>query len=119
MRYLSIGEIKNAFAKHLIKYRDYSIEEAQIAVSDFPDPYNNCYLNEEFIDHVEIDGVSYEKNASSTSLWRVGMHGVPDFCFYTYYCDEDIPNHKVGEYMNARKLYQVDNLDKKDFPNKL
>lgn len=114
--YLSVEEIKKAFAHHLMKYRGYSEAEAEMAVYDFPDPYSNCYLNEDFIEHVEIDGISYEKNASSTSLWRVGIEDVPEFFFYTYYRDEDIPNHKVGEYKKAQKLYQVENLDKGDFP---
>ena len=38
------------------------------------------------------------------------------FRFYTYYAAEDIPNHLVGEYMAARKLYQVEDLDEEDFP---
>lgn len=40
----------------------------------------------------------------------------PDFMFYTYYCLEDMQGHSVGEYRKARKLYQVTNIDKDDFP---
>ncbi|MBE6618413.1 MAG: hypothetical protein E7626_01355 [Ruminococcaceae bacterium] len=116
MKYLTIDEIKQAFADHLMKYRGYSPEEADMAVSDFPDPYSNCYLNEEYIGHCEIDGVAYEQNASSTVLWRVGIPNVPDFFFYTYYREEDIESRTVGSYMNARKLFRVDDLDAEDFP---
>ena len=116
MKYLNTEEIKQAFAQHLMKYRGYSVEEADIAVYDFPDPYSNCYLDEKYLDFCDIDGVAYEKNASTTALWRVGIHNVPNFCFYTYYRKEDIEGRTVGEYMNARKLFQIDDLDAKDFP---
>lgn len=116
MAYLDIHGIKQAFAEHMKKYRGYSDEEAAIAVSDFPDPYGNCYLDEDYLEDCEIDGVEYEKNASHTAFWRIGINDVPMFKFYTYYCMDDIPNHKVGEYMNARKLFQVDDLDASDFP---
>ena len=117
MKYLSVEEVKRAFAEHLMKHRGYTAEEADMAVYDFPDPYSNCYLDEKYIGSCEIDGVAYEKDASSTALWRVGIHNVPDFFFYTYYREEDIEGRKVGEYMNARKLFQIDELDAEDFPS--
>lgn len=116
MAYLDIDGIKQAFAEHMKKYRGYSDEEAAMAVSDFPDPYENCYLREEYIKDCEVDGVSYEKNASFTAFWRIGLDDVPMFRFYTYYRSEDIEGHTVGEYMKARKLFQVDDLDCSDFP---
>lgn len=60
--------------------------------------------------------MEYEKNASYTMFWRIGLNDVPVFRFYTYYCTEDIPGRTVGEYMNARKLYQVEELNLRDFP---
>lgn len=120
MKFLTIDEIKKVFAKLLIKHRKYTKYEAEIAVSDFPDPYTNCYLNESFLeDNVEICGELYQKYATSTSLWRVGIHDVPDLYFYTYYKAEDIKGHTVGDYMNAHKLYQIDELNDEDFPNKV
>lgn len=116
MKYLCMDEIKEAFAQHLMKYRGYTAEEADMAVSDFPDPYSNCYLDESYIDTCEIDGVSYQKYASNTDLWRVGIHNVPNFFFYTYYREEDVEGHTVGDYMNAQKLFQIDDLDDEDFP---
>ena len=117
MKYLNIDEIKQAFAHHLMKHRGYTAEEADMAVVDFPDPYSNCYLDEDYIGFCEIDGVSYEQNASSTVLWRAGIHDVPNFFFYTYYREEDVKSHTVGSYMNARKLFQIDELDEEDFPS--
>ena len=117
MGYLDLQGIKDAFAKHMMMYRGYSEDEARIAVSDFPDPYSLPYLDEEYIGNVTIDGMEYEKNASFTSFWKCGIWGVPMFRFYTYYAVADIPNNKVGEYMKARKLYQVDDLDDDDFPS--
>lgn len=38
------------------------------------------------------------------------------FRFYIYYLVEDIPSGKVGEYMNARKLYQVEDLKNIIYP---
>lgn len=116
MKYLNLEEIKQAFAQHLIKHRNYTAEEAEIAVSDFPDPFSNCYLDEDYIGACEIDGIQYDQYASITVLWRVGIHKVPNFMFYTYYRKEDIMGRTVGEYMNARKLYQIDDLDRNDFP---
>lgn len=116
MKYLSVEEIKKAFAKHLRKHRGYSVKEAEMAVSDFPDIYSNCYLDEKYIGSCEIDGVAYNKYASNTDLWRAGIHNVPNFFFYSYYREEDLKGGTVGDYMNARKLFQVDDLDVKDFP---
>ena len=116
MKYLDVDGIKTAFAKHLMKYRDYSEEEAEMAVSDFPDPYSLPYLQEQYIGEVTIDGMEYEKCASYTLLFLCGIHGVPMFRFYTYYALDDIPGHRVGEYMAAKKLYQVEELNEEDFP---
>lgn len=117
MKYLTVEEIKQAFAKHLMKHRGYSAEEADMAVCDFPDPYSNCYLDEDYIGSCEIDGITYRQYATTTMLWRVGIHNVPNFNFYTYYREEDIEGNTVGEYMNARKLYQSDDLNTEDFPS--
>jgi hypothetical protein len=106
MKYLNIDEIKQAFAEHLMKHRGYTAEEADMAVFDFPDPYSNCYLDESYIGSCEIDGVTYKKYATSTDLWRVGIHNTPNFFFYTYYREED------SDY----KLYQIDDLYEDDFP---
>ena len=115
-KYLHINGIKQAFAEHMMKYRGYSEEEAKIAVHDFPDPYRNPYLREELIDTVEVDGIEYEKNADCVDLTVCGIDNVPRFCFYTLYRVEDIPHHKVGEYLDARKLFQTEDLDPDDFP---
>ena len=119
MKYLNINEIKQAFAQHLMKHRGYTAEEADMAVYDFPDPYSNCYLDEKYIGSCEIDGVAYQQYASSTALWRVGIEGIPNFFFYSYYREEDIKDRKVLSYMNARKVFQVDDLDASDFPEEL
>ena len=116
MNYLNIDGIKQAFASHLMKHRGYTIEEADIAVSDFPDSYSSCYLDESYIGSCEIDGVAYKQYASNTVLWRVGIHNAPNFFFYTYYREEDVESGTVGSYMNARKLFQIDDLDEEDFP---
>lgn len=118
MAYLDIHGIKNAFANHLKAYCGYSEQEVAIAVSDFPDPYRLPYLDEEYIGEEEIDGIKYQKNASYTSFWKCGMAWVPMFRFYTYYAVDDVPNSLVSEYMAARKLFKVDNLDDGDFPSK-
>ena len=98
-------------------FRGYSEEEADVAVHDFPDPYSNPYLREEYIDTVEVDGIEYERNADCVDLTVCGIDNVPRFCFYTLYRVDDIPNHKVGEYRDARKLFQTEDLDPNDFPS--
>jgi hypothetical protein len=117
MKYLDTNGIRNAFAKHLIEHRGYTKDEAAMATFDFPDPYNLPYLCEEYVGEEMIDGINYEKDACYTELWRCGISDVPMFRFYTYYAIDDIPNHQVGEYMEARKIYQVDDLDEEDFPS--
>lgn len=104
MKYLTVEEIKQAFADHMMKYRGYTSEEAEMAVSDFPDPYTNCYLDEKYIGSCEIDGVEYDKYASNTDLWRVAIHNTPNFFFYTYKTEGEC------------KLFQIEGLDIKDFP---
>ena len=115
MNYLKVEEIKEAFGNHLTAYLGYSKGEVAVAVSDFPDPYTNCYLNEEYVAVCEIEGEVYEQYASYTAFERMGIDA-PPFCFYTFYCKADIPTSRVGEYKNARKLYQVEDLDDSDFP---
>ena len=115
MNYLKVDEVKAAFGNHLTACLGYSKAEVSLAVSDFPDPYANCYLNEEFVGKCVIDGEEYEQYASYTAFERIGIDA-PPFCFYTFYCKADIPNSTDGEYRNARKLYQVDDLDDSDFP---
>lgn len=63
----------------MITYRGYSEDEAQIAVSDFPDLYTLPYLDEEFICEETVDGKDYEKNASYTSFWKCRIDDVPMF----------------------------------------
>lgn len=115
MRYLNLEDIKKEFGNHLATHLGYSKVEAAIAVSDFPDPYTNCYLNEEFVDVIMIDGEEYEQCASYTNFECVGIDA-PAFCFYTFYRKADIPNSTVGEYRNAKKMYQFEDLDDTDFP---
>lgn len=114
MSYINEEGIREAFAQYLIDKAHYSEREAKVAVSDFPNPYENEYLTEEYIGEIEIEGEMYEQNACKCMLWRLGMK-VKDFMFYEYYKMSDIPNKQVGEYMNATKLYSVDDLDKRDF----
>ena len=116
MNYLDTQGIKKAFATHLMEHRDYSTEEAEYAVSDFPDPYRLPYLFEKYVCTETVDGKEYEKYASYTDFTMCGFIDFPMFRYYTYYLADDIPNSIVGEYMNARKLYQVDDLDDEDFP---
>lgn len=116
MTYLDTVGIKEAFAQHLMKYRGYTKEEADFAVSDFPDG-DIPYLISDYLGECEIDGEIYYKDACHTMLWLVGIHNIPDFQFYRYYRASDIPNHKVGEYLAAKKLYQIENLNSEDFPN--
>ena len=117
MKYLDVKGIKEAFAMHLIKYRGYTRSEAFEAVSDFPDPYNLPYLDEEFLEGVTIDGIDYEKNASAVRLWKCGIDDVPMFCFYTYYACNDVPDQTVRQYRKARKLFQIEDLNMDDFPS--
>ena len=114
-QYVNVEDVKQAFAEHLMKYRHYSKQEAELAVSDFPDPYENCYLCEEYLDNCEIDGEEYEMHAGYTELYRIGID-IPMFCYYVYYRCADVPNNKVGEYQEAHKLYQLTDLDEDDFP---
>ena len=115
MTYLDENGIKNALAKHLMEYRGYSEKKATLAVSDFPDPYNLPYLDEEYVDDETIDDEEYEKYASVVDLRKCGFVGTPIFRFYTYYAIEDIPNQTVGEYLAAKKLFQTEDLDEDDF----
>ena len=108
MAYLDIEGIKEVFGKHMMKYRGYSEAEAKMAVYDFPDPYRNPYLIEEYDGDETVDGVDYQVYSDYTDLTRCDIDDVPPFRFYTLYRKEDIPNHKVGEYMAARKLFRLE-----------
>lgn len=106
MAWLNVNEIRELFAKHLINYKDYSEDEAKLAVSDFPDPYNLPYMTEEYLGRETVDGIEYEKCISSADLARCGFGDIPVFRYYTLYATEDVADHLVGSYMTARKLFQ-------------
>lgn len=111
IKYLNEDEIRAAFAIYLQVTRDYTEDEAAIAVSDFPNPYILPYQVEEYEDETEINGVEYEVRKDYTNFTPITGEwddGTTSFCFHTYYRKEDVPNRKVGEYMKARKLYSVD-----------
>lgn len=103
MEYLNADGIKKVFAARLMQYRGYSEEEAEIAVSDFPDRVP--YVVSESAGECEIDGEEYIQENSHTMLWLMGIHDVPDLNFSTYYRKADIPNGTGGEYAAAKKLY--------------
>ena len=111
MAYLDVQGIKEAFGKHMIKYCGYSEAEAKLAMYDFPDPYRNPYLIEEYEGDEEVDGVEYQVYSDDTDLTRCGIDNVPAFSFYTLYRSEDIPNETVGEFMAARKLFKLADED--------
>ena len=116
--YLDEEGIRQEFIDFLMKYPEYTLEESELATSDFPGNLEHCYLGVKYTDNVTIDGIGYEQRAIWTNfienMW-VNTRG-KTFCFYVFYREEDIPNHRVGEYWEARKLYSVTDLKKKDFP---
>ena len=117
MNYLSIEEIRAKFAEHLITYIGYSADAAQAAVADFPDPEENAYLYEEFIEFCEIDDEEFEKCACCTLLSRIGINGVPMFRFYTYNLNRIPSSNAEDEYIKSRRLFQTENLDNSHFPS--
>lgn len=117
MQYITTADMKRAFAEHMTKHYGYSEAEAELAARDFPNPANEAFVREEMIDSVEIDGVVYERKACYADLSVRALDNARRFCFYTLYCAEDVPGQTAEEYKVARKLYQLKNLDPKDFPS--
>jgi len=114
--YLDTEGIRNAFSRYLMENRGYDEDDAEYAASDFPDPYAQCYLMEEYLGECEIDGEKYEQYTSWTDFsMMMGMDSLPHFGFYTYYRSSDMPGHLVKEYRAAKKYYSVNNIKKKDF----
>lgn len=64
MEYLNEEQIKEAFVKYLEQYQYCDAADASFVASEFPNPYTNGYLEEEFIESVSIGGEEYEKDAS-------------------------------------------------------
>ncbi len=116
MKYLDIDGIREAFFAHLAQTVEYTEEEAETSFAEFPDPFGTAYLLEEYLGDCEIDGEQYSRCASWTDFWSIGVYEVPVFRYYTYYRASDAPNHQAGEYMAAKRLFQVDDLDEEDFP---
>jgi len=82
---------------------------------DFPNPYDCCYVFQDYVNDVEIDGKTYELRACHTNyMYMLGYEG-DTLRFYMYIeTPEDFCN-TVGEYIEANKLYQIEDLDPKDF----
>lgn len=119
MEYLSKEEIREKFMEHLEKTQWCTHDDAVIAASDFPDPYKLPYLNHEYIGKAVIDEEEYEMNAAWTdfSMFRT-FSNKPPFRFYVFYRCEDVKDHTVESYLNAKTLYELvpPNEDNDDFP---
>lgn len=118
MKYVDAAAVRQAFIDHLVKYCDYTREDAEeMASYGVPSRYENCWLTEEYRGEVEIAGEEYIKYASYTLFFLVEIYGVPSFRYYTYYRASDIEDRRRSEqYDAAKKLYQLDDLDLEEFP---
>ncbi len=112
--YFDLAGIKHEFGEHLRKYLGYSDIEIEIAVDDFPDPYEACYLCETHVDDCTIDGEKYEKCATLADFGILDVDA-PNFCFFTYYRKADIRRHTVAQYKKAKKLYSLSDIDYDEF----
>ena len=115
MKYLDRDGIRAAFFSHVAQHMDCTEEEAEMTFSEFPDPFGTAWLLEDYIGNCEIGGELYGRCASYTDFPSIGVFDIPDFRFYTYYRDADVPNHQIAEYIAARHLYQAEDLDEEDF----
>lgn len=120
MDYLSLEQLRKDFFSYLMEVQGLDPDEAQIAVEDFPNPYGSPFLREEFLYVETIDGEDYECNASCVdfSMSYTFSNSKP-YRFYTYYkCADLEPNHTVGDYKNAHKLFLPVDVEEinEDFP---
>ena len=116
MKYVTAEDVKKAYMAHMMKYRGYDEQEAEDAAMAVPSRYEVCWLIEDRLGEVEIDGEEYVKCAVHTMFFLMGIYNVPMFRYYVYYRVSDIPNESPEEYAAARTLYQLDDLDPDDFP---
>lgn len=109
MEYLSINELRENFADYLMKYQYCTPSDARMIAQEFPDPYTNPYLQEEWIGTETINGEKYQSYASCVdfSMFYSFSNALP-YRFYTYYLVSDLmPNRTVGDYRKARKLFAL------------
>ena len=120
MNYLSLEELRNDFINYLVKYQFCEVSDANYIALEFPDPYANPYLREDYIGVETINDEKYQSYASCVdfSMFYSFSNDLP-YRFYTYYLVSDImPNRTVGDYRKARKLFSLVPLNEKndDFP---
>lgn len=105
---MDVEGLKKEYMKYLKRVLKYDEFEAEYVASDLDNPYETEYIDQDYIGEVEIDGVLYEARSCCTNLMRCGMFHLADkkpFEFLMLFDTTSMPDHSVGSYSNARKIF--------------
>ena len=107
-KYLTEKELVAEFVQYLVEVQGLEKDEAIFGATGFPDPYELCYMKEEWVKNCEIDGEKVEVCRCWTDfqMMRTFDNSRP-FRFYTYTFIPEGFGNTVGEYQAAKKLYRL------------
>lgn len=110
--------LDKALADYMLHIQCIDEEELFLVFSDFSDPYDCYWIEQEYLGDENIDGKEYEVLACWTELNMCNPFFTDEirFKFYMLVHLEDPEDKTVGAYRNAEKLYIINPIDPEDFP---
>ena len=106
--YMTEEDIVLAFKQYLMEVQGLSANDAEIGATEFPDPYSQCYLQEDWVEDTEIEGQKVEVRRCWTDFGMMcTFDNSKPFRFYKYIFTPEGFGNTVGEYRAAKKLYRL------------
>ena len=103
--------IAQLFKQYLMDVIEYDEMDADFIVrSDFANPYDTPFIEQEFEGEYTIDGKEYEVRSCKTNFMMVGLYRLADaepFEFYMLFDKATMSNSTVGAYQTADKMYII------------
>ena len=111
-------QLNERISQYFIDVQKVDKSDLKFILMDFEDPYMCDWVNHDYVQYCEVDGVRYVVYTYWTSFFMIAETFTDDvrFKFYMLMRDDDIENGLVAEHMAAERLYVVDGLVDEDFP---
>ena len=111
MREVKLTKLREAFKQYLISNHGLSDDDATLFASDYPNVYDNCYLEVEFYEKKDDGIYSIETEEVSTNFsgfMTMNQETEPFRCFISYILDTTDEDHEtVGYQKTCEKKYYL------------
>lgn len=109
--FLDHADIAQKFKAYLMDVIGYDEDDADFVTrTDFANPYNTPFIEQDFEGEYTIDGKDYEVRSCKTNFMIVGLFHLEDvqpFEFYMLFDQATLPDNCVRSYQNADKKYII------------